>query len=431
MAANTDPKLQNQIIYSVYVRNHTPEGTFRAVIPDLDRIRALGTDIIWFLPIHPIGVEGKKGTLGCPYANRDYRSVNPAYGTMDDFKELVREIHTRGMKCMIDVVYNHTSPDSTLYHEHPDFFYRNADGKPGNKMGDWSDVIDLDYRNKALWDYQIESLKFWAGIVDGFRCDVASFVPLEFWRAAREAVRAVNPAAIWLAETVHQSFGCLARYRGVRSELDYDMYEAFDLEYEYDIREAFDKYLQGKIVLSHYLDMLNFQEAIYPANYNKLRFLENHDQPRICSYVKDEAALQNYTAMLYFLKGTTLLYAGQEFENDHLPSLFEKEPIDRASGKDLTPFLKKLAGIKRLLGTQDYFRAEANDEQNIAVMQRAGAAGRFVGVFSLQAKSAGVCVPAADGTYENLLDGSTVTVKAGCIHCDGAPVIFRAPEREG
>ena len=251
------------------------------------------------------------------------------------------------------------------------------------------------------------------------------------WSAAREAVRAVNPAAIWLAETVHQSFGCLARYRGVRSELDYDMYEAFDLEYEYDIREAFDKYLQGKIVLSHYLDMLNFQEAIYPANYNKLRFLENHDQPRICSYVKDEAALQNYTAMLYFLKGTTLLYAGQEFENDHLPSLFEKEPIDRASGKDLTPLLKKLAGIKRLLGTQDYFRAEANDEQNIAVMQRAGAAGRFVGVFSLQAKSAGVCVPAADGTYENLLDGSAVTVKAGCIHCDGAPVIFRAPEREG
>ena len=171
---------------------------------------------------------------------------------------------------MIDVVYNHTSPDSTLYREHPDFFYRGADGKPGNKMGDWSDVIDLDYHNPDLWAYQIESLKFWAGIVDGFRCDVASFVPLEFWKAARKAVSEVNPDCIWLAETVHQSFGCLARYKGVRSELDYDMYEAFDMEYEYDIREAFDKYLQGKIVLSHYLDMLNFQEAIYPANYNKL-----------------------------------------------------------------------------------------------------------------------------------------------------------------
>ena len=151
MAANTDPKLQNQIIYSVYVRNHTPEGTFRAVIPDLDRIRALGTDIIWFLPIHPIGVEGKKGTLGCPYANRDYRSVNPEYGTLDDFKALVGEIHARGMKCMIDVVYNHTSPDSVLYNEHPEFFYYNAAGKPGNKMGDWADVIDLDYNNRALW----------------------------------------------------------------------------------------------------------------------------------------------------------------------------------------------------------------------------------------------------------------------------------------
>ena len=430
MAANTDPRLQNQIIYSVYVRNHTPEGTFQAVIPDLDRIRALGTDIIWFLPIHPIGVEGKKGSLGCPYANKDYRTVNPAYGTMEDFEELVRQIHARGMKCMIDVVYNHTSPDSTLFSEHPEFFYHGSDGKPGNKMGDWSDVIDLDYENKDLWAYQIESLKFWAGIVDGFRCDVASFVPLEFWKAARAAVCEVNPACIWLAETVHQSFGCLARANGVRSELDYEMYQAFDMEYEYDIREAFDKYLQGKIALSHYLDMLNFQEAIYPANYNKLRFLENHDQPRICSYVKDEEALKNYTAMLYFLKGTTLLYAGQEFENDHLPSLFEKEPIDRASGKDLTPLLQKLAAIKKEFGTQDRFRAEADDAREIAVMQRAGEKGRFVGVFSLKAAQAEVSVPAKDGVYQNLLDESAVTVTNGRLLCSGKPLIFRAPARE-
>ena len=133
MAVNTDPRLQNQVIYSVYVRAHTPEGSFRAVAEDLDRIRALGTDIIWFMPIHPIGVEGKKGSLGCPYANRDYRTVNPAYGTMEDFRGLVDEIHRRGMKVMIDVVYNHTSPDSNLYHEHPEFFYRLPDGRPGNK----------------------------------------------------------------------------------------------------------------------------------------------------------------------------------------------------------------------------------------------------------------------------------------------------------
>ena len=428
MAANTDPRLQNAIIYSIYVRNHTKEGTFRAIIPDLDRIRALGADIIWFLPIHPIGVEGKKGSLGCPYANRDYRSVNPAYGTMDDFKELAREIHARGMRCMIDVVYNHTSPDSTLFREHPDFFYRGKDGRPGNKMGDWTDVIDLDYENKALWDYQIESLKFWAGIVDGFRCDVASFVPLEFWKAARKAVAEVNPGCLWLAETVHQSFGCLARYRGIYSALDYDLYEAFDMEYEYDIREVFDRYLQGKIALSHYLDMLNFQEAVYPANYNKLRFLENHDQPRICSYVKDEKALANYTAMLYFLKGATLLYAGQEFENDHLPSLFEKDPIDTETGKDLTPLLKTLAGVKRELGAHDYFRSEADGKTDIAVMQRSSERGHFVGVFSLKAATAETAVPAPDGVYENLLDGSAVAVKNGKLYCAGAPLVFRSPE---
>ena len=204
MAAHTDPKLQRQVIYSIYVRSHTPEGTFRAVIPDLDRIKALGTDIIWFMPIHPIGVEGKKGSLGCPYANRDYREVNPAYGTMEDFRTLVNEIHARGMKCMIDVVYNHTSPDSTLFREHPEWFYHGADGRPGNKIGDWADVIDLDYGKRELWDYQIESLVMWAGIVDGFRCDVASFVPLEFWLEARSAVEKVNPDCIWLAETVHR-----------------------------------------------------------------------------------------------------------------------------------------------------------------------------------------------------------------------------------
>ena len=131
MALNTDIQLRNEVIYSIYVRNHTPEGTFRAVIDDLDRIKDLGTDIVWFMPIHPIGIKGKKGSLGCPYANRDYRTVNPEYGTMEDFKALVDAIHEKGMKCIIDVVYNHTSPDSTLVKEHPEFFYRKPDGNMG------------------------------------------------------------------------------------------------------------------------------------------------------------------------------------------------------------------------------------------------------------------------------------------------------------
>ena len=428
MAKNTDPALQQQVIYSIYVRNHTEEGTFLSVIPDLDRIRDLGTDIIWFLPIHPIGVKGKKGSLGCPYANRDYRSVNPAYGTMEDFRRLVDEIHARGMKVMIDVVYNHTSPDSVLFEQHPEFFYRGADGKPGNKIGDWSDVIDLDYSNRALWDYQIESLCFWAGIVDGFRCDVASFVPLDFWKEAREAVERAHPGFVWLAETVHRTFGLLCRRQGLYSMRDSEAFEAFDIEYEYDIREVFDSWLQGRAPLSHYLDLMNFQEVVYPANYNKLRYLENHDQPRIASFIRRESDLVNYTAMLYFLKGTTLIYAGQEFENDHLPSLFEKEPIDRATGRDLSALMRRMAELKRTaLDAEDDFLARADDEHAIAVLERVGNGMRKIGVFSLHSECAAVDVPAPDGDYLNLIDGSAVSVKNHKIICPGRPIFFTLP----
>ena len=426
MAQNTDPRLQLQVVYSIYVRAHTPEGTFRAVIPDLDRIRALGTDIIWFLPIHPIGVEGKKGSLGCPYANRDYRDVNPAYGTMEDFKALVDQIHARGMKVMIDVVYNHTSPDAVLFREHPEFYYRDANGKPGNKFGDWADVIDLDYRVSALWDYQIESLRFWAGIVDGFRCDVASLVPLDFWRAARAAVAEVNPDCIWLAETVHRSFAALARRLGFNAMRDTEAYEAFDLEYDYDIREVSDKVLRKAAPLSQWIDLLEYQEAVFPANYNKLRCLENHDNPRIASVIRDGEALVNYTALLYFLKGTTLLYAGQEWADEHLPSLFEQEPINRDTGKDLSPLLRRLGEIKKsCFAPEDAFWGQADDEQRIAVLRRGGCAG----VFSLDAAPGAVKLEGRleipDGVYENLLGGEPVPVRGGELLCSGRPAIFR------
>ena len=335
MAENTDIRLQKQIIYSVYVRAHTEEGTFLSLVPDLDRIRALGADWIWFLPIHPIGIRGKKGSLGCPYANRDYRATNPCYGSLEDFRTLCGEIRRRGMKVMIDVVYNHTSPDAVLLTEHPDFYWRDAEGNTGNKIGDWADVIDLDYRNRGLWKYQIESLKIWAQIVDGFRCDVAPFVPLEFWMAAREAVAEVNPNCVWLAESVHLSFGNYVRREGFPCVRDTELFDAFDIEYQYDIWESFERFLAGEGLLHEWTEQLNMQEAFYRSNYNKLRYLENHDQPRIASRVEGDLARDNYTAMLYFLKGTTLLYAGQEFSCTHQPSLFEREVFER-SGRDIS-----------------------------------------------------------------------------------------------
>lgn len=428
MAADTDNALRQQIIYSVYVRNHTEEGTFLAIIPDLDRIKALGTDIIWFMPIHPIGEKGKKGSLGCPYANRDYRTTNPLYGSMEDFKKLVDEIHSRGMKVMIDVVYNHTSPDAVLLKEHPDFYYRDSKGNTGNKIGDWADVIDLDYSNRNLWDYQIESLKMWAGIVDGFRCDVASFVPVEFWKAARKAVEEVRPGCIWLAESVHMRFGNLARSTGFYSARDTEEFEAFDMEYQYDIWEQYEHFLDGTGPLSAWTDMLEFQEAVYPQNYNKMRFLENHDRPRIRGKVASDGDLENHTAMLFFLKGTTLLYAGQEFSCTQLPSLFEKEVFER-DGKDISPMLRKLAEIKKkALSKDDSFSATADDKHAIAVMERRCGKERKIGVFSLRSEKADVKLAVPDGEYENRISGRKVTVKNGILKCSGRPVIFTFTE---
>ena len=425
MAHNTDLALRQQVIYSLYVRAHTPEGTFRAVEADLDRIKALGTDIIWFMPIHPIGVKGKKGSLGCPYANRDYRTVNPEYGTMEDFRHLVDAIHEKGMKCIIDVVYNHTSPDAMLVSQHPEFYYRKPDGSMGNHVGDWTDVVDLDYNCRELWDYQIESLKMWAGIVDGFRCDVAPMVDIDFWCRARAEVETVRPGCIWLAESVQGSFNQENRRLGLSATNDYTLYRAFDMEYDYDIWELYQRYVSGQGRLSNYTDALNFQEYQYPANYIKMRCLENHDQPRFCSYIQDAGMQENFTAMLYFLKGTTLIYGGQEYSCDHVPSLFEKEVFPRDPDKDISPLLIKLNRMKKAcLSSEDFMRADADDALDMAILSRSDGKTEKLGVFSLRGKSGTVDVRFPDGAYINCLDGSSVTVENGKLTSCGKPIVI-------
>ena len=328
MATDTSKSLRNQIIYSVFVRNYSEAGTFEEVRRDLARIKALGTDIIWLMPIHPLGAVNRKGSLGSPYANRDYRAINPEFGTPEDFRRLTDDIHALGMRVIIDVVYNHTSPDSVLAAEHPEWFYHKPDGSFGNKVGEWWDVVDLDYSNEALWDYQIESLCMWARYVDGFRCDVAPLLPLEFWQRARAAVAVVRPNAVWLAESVDSQFVQYLRSRGIQAWTDAEGYQAFDLEYEYDIYHVYREYLAGECALADYCREINRQEVIYPDNYVKLRCLENHDRERAAYLFPDGTALRNWTAFLYFQKGAVLLYNGQEAGCTHLPTLFDKDTID-------------------------------------------------------------------------------------------------------
>lgn len=427
MAKDTRLNLRNEIIYCIYVRNHTPEGTFAAIIPDLQRIRGLGADIIWFMPIHPIGETKRKGVEGSPYAIKDYRAVNPAYGTMDDFKELAAAIHDLGMKVMIDVVYNHTSPDSRLVEQHSGWFYRRPNGEMGNKVGEWYDIVDLDYSHSDLWDYQIETLKQWASIVDGFRCDVASLVPLDFWVRARKEVAEVKEGVVWLAESVHPSFLRMNRDRGNVGHSDSELYEAFDITYDYDVHDFQQAYFWGEISLKNYLDVLLFQDGIYPVNYVKLRFLENHDHPRIRSKIDDIGRLRNWTAFAYFQKGTLLLFGGQETATDHLPDLFEKDPIAWASEEDLTPLLQRLQRFKREASVREgsYDLKAASGAETVIGYYRHGNE-RLTGIFCLDGKAAKVAVDLPDSVYRNLLDDQEYRVREGMMETQSLPILFKS-----
>ena len=426
MAVNTPKTCRNQIMYSVFVRNHTGEGTFEGVRRDLNRIKSLGTDVIWLMPIHPIGEQKRKGTLGSPYAIRDYRAVNPEFGTLDDFKRLMDDIHAHGMKCVIDVVYNHTSPDSVLAATHPEWFYHRADGSFGNRVGDWSDVIDLDYSDPALWDYQIETLKQWAAIVDGFRCDVAPLVPLAFWLKARAEVEPVRPGCLWLAESVEPGFIAWCRSQGMNALSDAELYQAFDLCYDYDIVDDWRAYLAGKAPLGRYAEAVSRQETAYPDNYVKLRFLENHDNPRAAFAIPDDRARRNWTAFLYFQKGMTLLYGGQEVSASHRPDLFERDPVDWNGGEDISPTLKRLAALKRdPILTDSTYTVKALRHDVIRAVHKS-AAGTLTGVFSMRGEAALVEVEAPDGSYTNLADGQTVEVYGGKLPCKGEPLVIKS-----
>lgn len=424
MARDTAKSLRNQVLYSIYVRNYSQAGTFAAVQADLERIKALGTDMIWLLPIHPTGELNRKGSLGSPYAIRDYRAVNPEFGTMEDFISLVDAIHAHGMKCIIDVVYNHTSPDSWLAKNHPEWFYHKPDGSLGNRFGNWADVADLDYSQPALWEYQIDTLKYWAQYVDGFRCDVAAMVPLEFWLRARKEVAAVRPDCFWLCESVEPGFIVASRAQGYAALSDAEQYQAFDVAYDYDVYPFFRQYAEQTLPLSQYAAFLNAQQWMYPDNYVKLRCLENHDRARAAHIFPDERIRKNWTAFLFFQRGMTMLYAGQEVDCTHVPSLFDKDPINWNTGRDQSAYLAKLAAIKRdpIFAEGSYtLTAQPND---VLVAEYVSQQRRLVGVFSLRGQSSLLSLPAQNGTYVNLIDGSSVEIYENQLAVNGKPIIF-------
>jgi hypothetical protein len=424
MANDTLSSYRNLIIYEIYVRNHGINGTFSDVERDLHRLHTLGVDVLWFMPIHPIGVLNKKGNLGCPYSIRDYREVNPAYGTKDEFIHLIQLVHEMGMKVMIDVVFNHTAHDSVLVNEHPEYFHRDENGNPVSTVSEWSDVIDLRHPNPDLASYLIDTLQGWVEVgVDGFRCDVASLLPKGFWVQARAEVAKVKPGVIWLAESVHANFVGERRSNKLIGLSDSELYEAFDITYDYDIWPIWQLAVQGKVPVRRYIEMLRYQDCIYPENYIKMRCVENHDQARIMRLAPSRAQGMAWIAFEAFNKGPYLIYGGQESGVKHTPSLFE---IDKVEWGDynLQPFLTRLVKLKKdPAQVEGKFIVMQADPAIQAAWEYPGKS--IYGIFNTSGKTGYIMVNLPDGTYRDILNDGQVLVRGGKILLPEAAAIVR------
>src|ERR1044071_6036731 len=305
--------VRDGVIYEIYPRDFSQDGNFRGITRQLDRLKELGISILWLMPIHPIGQEKKKGTIGSPYAVRDYYAFNPDYGTADDLKRLIREAHARGLKVIIDIVANHTSWDSVLM-KHPEFYKHDAEGKITYPY-DWYDIAALNYGTQELRRYMTDMLKHWIREfdLDGFRCDVAGEVPTDFWENARRELEQIKPDIVMLAEA-H------------KAELQVT---AFDLDYSWPLHTALTNVLQGRGRASDLRDEWAKEVKEWPKGALHMRFSDNHDERRAIARFGEQGALAA-SAFVFTLDGVPMIYNGMEVGDtteSGAPALFEKLPI--------------------------------------------------------------------------------------------------------
>src|SRR4051812_4335073 len=301
------------VIYEIYPRQFSEAGNFAGVTAELDRLKELGVNILWLMPIHPIGQEKKKGPIGSPYAVRDYYAINPDYGTASDLKRLVTESHRRSMKVIIDVVANHTSWDSVMM-KTPEFYVRDAQGRI-TFPHDWSDVAELNYDNPRLRRYMIDMLKFWLRDfdLDGFRCDVAAEVPTDFWEQARAELDKVKPDIVMLAESD-------------KPEL---LASAFDLDYSWPLHGALNDVMRGRKPATAFRETWESDAAKYPRGALRMRFSDNHDEKRAVARFGEPGALAA-SALMFTLDGVPMLYNGMEVGDTTEsgdPALFYRLPV--------------------------------------------------------------------------------------------------------
>jgi glycosidase len=394
------------VLYEIFVPDFTPEGTFRALIPRLPDLKDLGVNTLWLMPIHPIGVEERKGVLGSPYAIRDYYDVNPAYGTKEDFQALVDAVHAEGMYLILDFVANHTAPDNAWVTEHPDWYTRGADGgiitpvSPEGNPTDWTDVADLDYDNAALRAEMTNVMRYWVETfdIDGYRCDVAGWVPYDFWEEAIAAVRAVKPV-LMLAENEDPAIHRVG----------------FDLTY------AWPEYAELKEVWSgdpvaELVALAQETEAVLPEGAARLRFTTNHDEtawdappPALFG---GQAGAQAAFVLTASLPGVPLLYNGQETGIDAPVPFFEQTPYDWPGRPEVRAFYDQFLalydGSEALQsGTATFLAPEAAD---VFLVERAAAGERLVAAVNVRDRAVSVPRPAAlqGATWADALTGEAL-----------------------
>ncbi len=425
-------KLNNQTIYQVFVRQFSATHDFKGVERQLDRIKALGTDILYLMPFYPIGKLNRKGSVGSPYSIYDYTAIDPLNGTPEDFKDLLNACHKIGIKVIIDMVLGHTSRDSVLLQEHEEWFYH-RNGKIANKVGDWADVCDLDYSNQGLCDEIVNMLCYWANQgIDGFRMDVCSLIPAKLWEQAVNALHEINPDIIMLGESVELNFIREIRKVGGQAISDGEAYRYFDMLYAYDIQEAQAGFIENKGgSLKAWLKEVLDQEGRYPIDYVKTRYLDNHDRPRVASSYSGDK-LKMLWALNFYLKGCAFIYAGDETQESNQNSLFEIDEVVwhfNDPEKDISNYISTLAAIKKhSIYSNGLFDIKVED--NAAVCTYESSIELSVGIFNFEPHKVVLSVPLTDGRYCNLINGQTVVVSNGCLECESEAIVIETLKRK-
>lgn len=322
---------RNAVIYEVNLRQFTEEGTIAAFRSHLPRLKDLGADILWFMPINPIGEKNRKGSLGSYYSVRDYRALNPEFGTLEDFKALVKECHEMGFHVIIDWVANHCAWDNPIVTEHPEWMTRDSSGAMIPPVPDWSDVADLNYDSQELRAWMIDAMQFWVreADIDGFRCDVAGMVPLDFWKDAYAK----------LIESKHLFM--LAEHEAA------EYHSAFDASYGWHLFHTMVDVAQRRRPAGELGTYFIQNEADYPRDAFRMYFTSNHDENTWngTEFERFGSLARAFAVLAMTSPGIPLLYTGQEVGLDRRLKFFDKDSVGWKES-EWTLFYSKLFELK-------------------------------------------------------------------------------------